>query len=267
MDARSAYRETAVQGASPSRLVVLLYEQAIQDLQRALAAIEAEDIEKRTDEINHALSVVSQLQATLNMSKGGEIASNLERFYNLLRGSLLTAQVHASPEIIQRLVNNLLVLREAWLEVERAVAPKQQKGVPAAGSLRDGNPLERLMEVLPETIRSLNCLLRHLATGLKEKEAASKTGPELAALLPELLRVGEWVQSSVNARPDREMAGELLEYRTRLEELYGALPELHAQLLVERVRLQNENDHLKNASQWACGNQDALFGSLPPQRK
>ena len=34
MDARSSYREVAVRGASPVRLVICLYEQAIEDLRR-----------------------------------------------------------------------------------------------------------------------------------------------------------------------------------------------------------------------------------------
>src|SRR5689334_18427773 len=74
MDARSSYREAAVRGATPVQLVILLYEQGIEDLRRAIIALEKNDIEARTREINHALMVIGQLQASLDMERGGEVA-------------------------------------------------------------------------------------------------------------------------------------------------------------------------------------------------
>ena len=62
MDARSSYREAAVRGASPVRLIICLYEQAIEDLRRAVVAMDKGAIEIRTREINHALLVIAQLQ-------------------------------------------------------------------------------------------------------------------------------------------------------------------------------------------------------------
>ena len=63
MDARSSYREATARGASPVQLVILLYEQAIEDLRRAVLALEKGDIEARTCSLNHALMVIGQLQA------------------------------------------------------------------------------------------------------------------------------------------------------------------------------------------------------------
>jgi len=80
MDARSSYRESNVRGASPVRLVIALYEQAIEDLRRAVIALEKGAIEVRTREINHALLVIAQLQSSLNMERGGEVARNLACF-------------------------------------------------------------------------------------------------------------------------------------------------------------------------------------------
>jgi flagellar secretion chaperone FliS len=124
-NAKKAYREDAVRGATPIGLVVLLYEQAIQDLQRALAAIKQNDVEKRTRELNHAMRVLGQLQGSLNKNEGGVIAANLERFYQTAVASLLTAQIQVSPEIIRRRIGDLLELREAWLETERRLAQPQ----------------------------------------------------------------------------------------------------------------------------------------------
>ena len=62
MSASLSYREAAVRGASPVRLVILLYEQVIEDLRRALSAQRNGDIEGRTRAINHAILVISHLR-------------------------------------------------------------------------------------------------------------------------------------------------------------------------------------------------------------
>jgi flagellar secretion chaperone FliS len=124
MNPRFSYREAAIRGASPVRLVVLLYEQAIEDLRRALAAHVRRDIEVRTREIKHALLVISHLQSSLDKDRGGKVAINLEYFYNQIRAGLLEAQCRQSTAALEKYIFLLMQVREAWCEVERvAQAP------------------------------------------------------------------------------------------------------------------------------------------------
>jgi len=133
MDARSSYRESNVRGASPVRLVIALYVQAIEDLRRAVIALEKGAIEVRTREINHALLVIAQLQSSLNMERGGEVARNLACFYGLVRAGLTEAQLKQSSILIERQISQLTEVHEAWLEVERATA-KPDSPVPQSPS-------------------------------------------------------------------------------------------------------------------------------------
>jgi flagellar protein FliS len=128
MDPRTAYRQSDARGATSLRLVVLLYEQIIQDLRQASLAIDQNNIELRTKRINHALDVICLLQATLNLERGGQVAQNLVRFYDTVRANLCEAQFQASKEILARQVTDLLTVREAWEQVERleGVAPISQ---------------------------------------------------------------------------------------------------------------------------------------------
>lgn len=136
MDARSSYRESAVRGASPVRLVICLYEQAIEDLRRAVIALEKGDIEARTRGINHALKVIAQLQGSIDMEHGGEVARNLERFYNGVRAGLTEAHVKQSTRILEQQISQLAIVHEAWLEVERATSmPMTKSTEPAQGGL------------------------------------------------------------------------------------------------------------------------------------
>jgi flagellar protein FliS len=119
-NARAAYRESNVYGASAIRLVVLLYDQMIQDLAQTEDAISAGDIEKRTQLLNHAILVIAHLQSPLDFNKGGKVAQNLDHFYNVLRQNLVRVQFSPSIASIRQQITDVQALREAWIEVERA---------------------------------------------------------------------------------------------------------------------------------------------------
>src|SRR5258708_38341830 len=124
MSARLSYRKAAVEGASPVRLVVLLYEQAFEDLRRALDSQNRGDIEGRTREINHAILVIGHLQTSLDKEQGGPVAESLERFYNQLRSGLVQAQFTQSAAALEQQISHLMEVHEAWCEVERASIPR-----------------------------------------------------------------------------------------------------------------------------------------------
>jgi flagellar protein FliS len=123
MNAKISYREAAVRGASPVRLVICLYEQAIEDLRQAVVALEKGEIEARTRKINHAITVLGQLQGSLDLHRGGEVARNLERFYNVVRAGIVEAQLKQSAGLLGQQISQLVLVYEAWLEVERVTSP------------------------------------------------------------------------------------------------------------------------------------------------
>ncbi len=113
-------------------LVVMLYERAIADLQRATTAVEAHDIELRTKHLDHFLGVIAELEGSLDHRRGGQVAKNLERFYQLARARALNAAAQNSKEILSGLTEHFSALREAWREGERLLAT-QSTSLPAEG--------------------------------------------------------------------------------------------------------------------------------------
>jgi flagellar secretion chaperone FliS len=118
-DASFAYRRSAGHSATPVKRIVILYEQLIKDLRHAEDAMRKNDIQTRSREVDHALIVLARLQSALADPQGSEISRNLDRFYRLLRSSLLTAQIKNIPGMLDKQIKNLLLLREAWVEVDR----------------------------------------------------------------------------------------------------------------------------------------------------
>jgi len=125
------YRKRAVEGASPVGLVVLLYGGAVTNLMRAIAAVEAGNVEKRVLELNKALAIIAQLQGTLDFEKGGAVAAQLDKFYHVMRSQILEASMKNSKPLLEDLVKHMSSLKEAWQQVERETAMQGVTGMAA----------------------------------------------------------------------------------------------------------------------------------------
>lgn len=130
-------------------LVAMLYERAIADLQRAMTAVEAHDIEQRTKHLNHFFSLIAELEGSLDHERGGQVAKNLERFYQFARAQALNAAVENSKEILSKLSEHLSTLRDAWREGERHLATQGTNFPANGGSARKDWSDAGTMELMP----------------------------------------------------------------------------------------------------------------------
>jgi len=141
-----AYQEAAVRNASAIELVIVLYDILARDLHAAIEAMEAGNIELRTAKVKHGLLALQQLEGTLNLEEGAELATNLSRFYSMLRSRMMKAQIEQDAGILQELVQLLFNVREAWVELSGRLdgipaaaraqsAPREPEEAPGAGQL------------------------------------------------------------------------------------------------------------------------------------
>jgi len=131
VDARRIYQDSAVRGATP-------IDSAIEDMRRALAAMQQSDVEARANQIGHALMVLQQLQGTLDFERGGEAARQFEQFYNLMRAKLLEAQMRGSLELMQKQIRYMSEVRECWTQARRLLQPKASAPTAPAASATAG---------------------------------------------------------------------------------------------------------------------------------
>ncbi len=143
------YRQFSVQVATPVGLVVMLFDRAIADLQRAITAIEAHNIEQRTKHLNHFFNVIAELEGSLNHEGGGPVAKNLATFYEYARAQALNAAVKNSKEILSDLSEHFSTLRDAWREGERLLATQGTSSPADDRSARKDLSDAGTMEMMP----------------------------------------------------------------------------------------------------------------------
>ncbi|MCP1403734.1 flagellar protein FliS [Achromobacter insolitus] len=107
--------ETQILGASPERLISLLYMGARAAIGQARLHLQEGRITERGAAISKAIKIVDEgLKTGLNMEAGGEIAANLARLYDYIVRTLLMANLKADPEALETADRLLADLAEAW---------------------------------------------------------------------------------------------------------------------------------------------------------
>ncbi|HZP64537.1 MAG TPA: flagellar export chaperone FliS [Terriglobales bacterium] len=131
-ETEQAYVRAAVGSSDPVTLVILLFDTLIGDLRNAIAAIDAGDIEKRCADIKHGFLVLQQLEEFVDLEKGGQAAVHFTSFYSSVRSKVLEGHMKVSAEILQRQIELLLDVRQAWQQVASHKAPSTAANSPAA---------------------------------------------------------------------------------------------------------------------------------------
>ncbi len=116
------YGPEQVLAADPVTLVAMLYDKAVLSLKAAVQAIHKDEIEVRWKNSHRAREIINHLFMTLDLEKGGEIASNLEALYAYMLQRLLDVDVKNDARAAEEVIELLEPLRASWSELARTSA-------------------------------------------------------------------------------------------------------------------------------------------------
>ncbi len=122
------YRQNSVETASPTRLIVMLYDGAIRFLSQALAAMQAGQHAQQSVLIGKAQAIIAHLYDTLDAETGSAFARSLTGIYSALLRTLTQANIENQPKPVEDAVEILRELRETWAEVDRRCQNEKPQG-------------------------------------------------------------------------------------------------------------------------------------------
>jgi flagellar protein FliS len=125
----SIYAETSVNTASPTKLVVMLYEGAIRFLSRAAGDIRKRDLVSKQKSVNQAMAILNHLRLTLDKGKSQDIAQDLDRLYTYALSRVLEGSTRLNAGAIEEAIKVLSDLLPAWEEIARK--EQEQQAPPA----------------------------------------------------------------------------------------------------------------------------------------
>ncbi len=119
----AAYQNTNIKTASQGKLVVLLYEAAVKNLTSAMTLVDEENqilpqnIEKFGKLIQKSQAIITELQVSLDMEKGGEIAKNLMSLYIFFNQELIEVSIKHDKTKLEYVKNQMNELLAAWRQI------------------------------------------------------------------------------------------------------------------------------------------------------
>ena len=116
----AAYRQQSILTATPGQLVVMLYDGCLRFLHQAAHAMRGGDMAETNARLIRAEAIIDELHATLDMEKGGVVASRLQGIYVFCSKHLLEARRNREPENIEKVSELLAELRDAWAQIAGA---------------------------------------------------------------------------------------------------------------------------------------------------
>ena len=130
------YQKTAVSTASKEKVLLLLYEGAINFVKQAQVAMKEKNIARKGICISKATAIISELMATLNFDVGGKLALDLENLYIFMIDQLIEANMKNKEEPLEVVRDLLVTLYDGWKDV---INNLQEKSV-ADSNLQEAQP-------------------------------------------------------------------------------------------------------------------------------
>jgi len=126
--AQNIYLESKILSADPVELVRILYQSAVESVESARYHLKQGDIRARAKQINRAMTIVSELSATLNQDAGGELSRRLRALYDYIQGRLVEGNVQQSDPPLAEASRLLSTVLEGWTncKVQAASAPDER---------------------------------------------------------------------------------------------------------------------------------------------
>ncbi|MET1154900.1 flagellar export chaperone FliS [Arthrobacter sp.] len=132
---RNQYLADSVLSAPPARLLTMLYDRLLLDLDRAENAQESGNWGVASENLLHGQAIIAELISSLKTDVW-EGADGLLGLYNYAFTALVNANIQRDPALTREAIELLQPLREAWHEAAAAVPVPSAAPAAARGTSR-----------------------------------------------------------------------------------------------------------------------------------
>lgn len=105
------YQASNVNTATPEKLMILLFDGALQFLQKAKTAIAENNIKERSENIDGARKILRELMRTIDLENGNDVSKSLFRLYNKMAMNLIKANVQRNVAKIDEVITDITNIR------------------------------------------------------------------------------------------------------------------------------------------------------------
>ncbi len=105
------YQANNVNTATPEKLMIMLFDGALQFLQKAKNAINENNLQERAKNIDGARKIIRELMRTIDLENGNDVSKQLFRLYNRMAMNLIKANVQRNVSKIDEVITDITNIR------------------------------------------------------------------------------------------------------------------------------------------------------------
>ena len=143
-EATKTYQEANIFTATPIKLVMMCYDGAIGSLKLARECYVKKEYEAKAKALQKTVDIIHELNSSLDVKKGGEIARNLRSLYLYMIHRVTEADLKKDIRAFDDVIQMLEELESVWKVISTCgdgnVEPKRAAMMPAFGGARSVAP-------------------------------------------------------------------------------------------------------------------------------
>ena len=123
------YQTSNITTATPEKLMILLFDGAIQFLLKAKAAIAENNYKDRSLNIDGARKIIRELMRTIDLENGNDVSKQLFKLYNRMAMNLIKANVQRNTDKIDEVIEDLTNIRWGFqkaIEIQSGVTTVEE---------------------------------------------------------------------------------------------------------------------------------------------
>ena len=119
------YQTNNITTATPEKIMIMLFDGAVQFLQKAKIAIDEKNLQERSTNIESARKIIRELMRTIDLENGNDVSKSLFRLYNRMAMKLIKANVSKNVHLIDEVIEDLTNIRWGFqkaIEIQTGVS-------------------------------------------------------------------------------------------------------------------------------------------------
>ena len=123
------YQASNVNTATPEKLMIMMFDGALQFLQKAKTAIKEGKLQERSQNIDGARKIIRELMRTIDLENGNDVSKQLFKLYNKMAMNLIKANVQRNATLIDNVIEDITNIRWGFqkaIEIQTGVTTIEQ---------------------------------------------------------------------------------------------------------------------------------------------
>ena len=123
------YQASNVNTATPEKLMIMMFDGALQFLQKAKIAIAEGKLQERSQNIDGARKIIRELMRTIDLENGNDVSKQLFKLYNKMAMNLIKANVQRNATLIDNVIEDITNIRWGFqkaIEIQTGVTTVEQ---------------------------------------------------------------------------------------------------------------------------------------------